>query len=218
MIGDYDIYPAGHQWMDIWKYTATVNHNLPPTAEIISSTDKPGYWIRNSGTNLWGPIVNGNLLPEPNANFDGIPTVQSATLIGYHYGIRFVPGEPVIVPYSANQNGNCPETPTLAYSLLICDPEFTATSEIAPGLDAFEVFPNPATDALSIRYVLSEHSDVRVRIFDLQGREMIEKQLGEKSPGEYVFQMNTGKLPTGMYVCRLDTNGATVQQKFVKAE
>ncbi|TAK47943.1 MAG: T9SS type A sorting domain-containing protein [Saprospiraceae bacterium] len=218
MIGDYDIYPAGHQWMDIWKYTATVNHNLPPTAEILSDPGKPGYWVRNSGTNLWGAIVGGNLLPEPNAAFDGTPTEQSATLIGYHYGIRFVPGEPVIVPYSANPNGNCPETPTLAYSLLICDPEFTATGEIAPGLNRFEVFPNPATNALSIRYVLSETSDVRLSIFDLQGRVLTGLRLGDKSPGDYVFQMNTGQLATGMYICKLETNKATVQQKFVKAE
>lgn len=219
MIGDYDIYPAGHQWMDIWKYTATVNHNLPSTAEIINSANKPGYWVRNSGTNLWGPIVSGNLLPEPNATFVGTPTEQSATLVGYHYGIRFVPGEPVIVPYSANPNGNCPETPTLAYSLLVCDPEFTASGEIAPGLNNFEVFPNPSTETLSVRYLLSQNVDaVQLKVYDIQGRELLKFRLGDKSPGEYIFQLNTGQLAPGMYLCRLETAAVSIQQKFVKAE
>ncbi len=198
---DYDIYPAGPQWLDVWKYTATVNHGLGEDAQLVSiAPDKPGYWVRNSGSNLWGPIEGPpgarKLIPEPDIRFEGVPTITSAVVYGYHYGVRFVPNQPVTIPYTANTGDGIPNV--LAYSLLIYDPVSVGISETANGVTS-SVFPNPAQTTVSMHYVLPNASVVRLSITDAIGRTVMQLDQGGKAAGEYVFQFNVAILANGVY-------------------
>jgi subtilisin family serine protease len=209
LLGDYNQYPAGSYWVERFEYTATVNHvGLGPDAQIMSlGPDRPGYWIRNSGSNLWGPVTGpvGNrvLVPEPGVEFVGTPTIASATVRGYHYGLQYIllPPATVTVPVSAQPGG---EPNRMAYSLLVYDPLTTAVEENAQGMHSM-LYPNPTQQTASIRYMLFEGGQVELRMTDAAGRLVQHERLGSKPAGEHVFQFDLTSLANGVYVIHLNT-------------
>ncbi|MBU0487024.1 MAG: S8 family peptidase [Bacteroidetes bacterium] len=215
LLDDYDIYSAGPIWLNTYKYTATIQHNLGTNAQIVNVSGKPGYWVRNSGSNLWGAVITNlggdkELLPETNVQFETTPTVQSATISGYYYGVRFVPNEPVIIPYGADTNAS------IAYSLLIYDPDYTNLHEIPDNYLGVNIFPNPANYTVSVAYSLPLTSYVTIILSDMLGCSFYVNQLGIKQPGEYQYQMNTNELSSGMYFITIKTDEKIVTKKFLK--
>ena len=221
LLGDYNQYAEGPYWVERFEYTATVNHvGLGPNAQIVSlGLDRPGYWIRNSGSNLWGPVTgpvgDRELVPEPGVEFVGAPTIASATLRGYHYGLQYIltPPATVTVPLSAQPGG---EPNRMAYSLLIFDPMATAVEETHQGSYSM-LYPNPAQQSASIRYMLFEGGNVELRLTDAAGRTVQHERLGSKPVGEHVFQFNLEVLADGLYMIHLNTPEGHAVHKVLKS-
>jgi uncharacterized protein (DUF1501 family) len=78
------------------------------------------------------------------------------------------------------------------------------------GLDAN--YPNPFRGATTLRWRISAPGRVRLRIFDLHGRQ-VRTVLDEfQSPGGYARTVEAAGMAPGAYVCRLEAGGRSFQR------
>ncbi len=60
-------------------------------------------------------------------------------------------------------------------------------------------YPNPFNPVTRIRFGISEHSFVSLKIYDILGKEIATLVNEEKLPGNYEVEFNSSGLPTGVY-------------------
>lgn len=82
---------------------------------------------------------------------------------------------------------------------------------------SMNVYPNPATDVVNIKYTLEKASDVEIVILDELGRMIRAVQKDQMGVGEQTAQINIADLPAGVYYVRMvagdvvETKGIIVQ-------
>ncbi len=94
-----------------------------------------------------------------------------------------------------------------------------ATQINAPVSEGFRinVFPNPATDWVNVSYTLPDATNLRIDIFDLQGRHIEQLFAGFQTAGEYQMMWGASGIlqSAGMYLCRLTTPSFTVNKSII---
>lgn len=71
-------------------------------------------------------------------------------------------------------------------------------------LNNVQVFPNPVTDQINLKYDLSRYSNVTIKIMDLLGNEIITLFNQRLEPGEKNFSYSvSNKLTRGFYFVRI---------------
>lgn len=78
-----------------------------------------------------------------------------------------------------------------------------------------EVFPNPTSDQLNVRFGLAETTTIQADVFDLLGRRVITQRPGQLASGTQQFTLPTADLAAGIYHLRLTDGTAQQQVKFV---
>jgi len=76
-------------------------------------------------------------------------------------------------------------------------------------------YPNPFNPSTTIQYVISETGFVRLKIFDLLGKEITTLVSEKQQPGEYSIQWNPDGLASGIYVCRLEVGDFVAIKKLI---
>ncbi len=76
-------------------------------------------------------------------------------------------------------------------------------------------YPNPFNSATTVRYSLTRPGDVRVRVFDLLGREVATLHDGLSMPGDHMLMFDASALSSGTYFLQLDTNEQTHTRKLM---
>jgi len=71
-----------------------------------------------------------------------------------------------------------------------------------------KIYPNPFNPVSNISFNISEESYVKVKIFDLLGRETASLYDGKSGPGSYNYPFNAGLLPSGVYFCKIQVTGS----------
>ncbi len=103
-------------------------------------------------------------------------------------------------------------------SLQVISTSLVQESLSKPAL-ALHVFPNPFSDQVHIQYELIRRSNVRLEIFDLQGRLLVRLEEGLFASG-YRKLIWDGKndagrpLPNGLYMCVLQVDNNRIMQKL----
>jgi hypothetical protein len=67
-------------------------------------------------------------------------------------------------------------------------------------------YPNPFNSSTIIEYDIPETTSVTLSLYDLNGRQIKELDIGLRSSGNYKVQMNSDDIPSGIYFYRLTTN------------
>lgn len=63
----------------------------------------------------------------------------------------------------------------------------------------FQNFPNPFNPSTVISFLLSEYASVKLEVFDVLGSKIDVLFTGEKPPGKYSFNFNSGDYSSGVY-------------------
>jgi photosystem II stability/assembly factor-like uncharacterized protein len=74
--------------------------------------------------------------------------------------------------------------------------------------DAFKLYdnyPNPFNPVTKIKFDLPLNGMVRLNVYDITGREVVNLINGELKAGSYEFQFNADKLSSGVYFYRMET-------------
>lgn len=73
--------------------------------------------------------------------------------------------------------------------------------------------PNPARASATIGYRLAESAVVNVAVYDATGRRVALFAEGRRGPGAYEVRFDAARLPGGVYLYRLEADGAVVQTR-----
>jgi hypothetical protein len=77
-----------------------------------------------------------------------------------------------------------------------------------------EFYPNPAGGDVSLNYnFITPVSDVIIRIYDVEGKEVINRNMGTVS-GAGQMIVDTDGLSSGLYICRIYAGSESFQRKF----
>jgi len=78
----------------------------------------------------------------------------------------------------------------------------------------FPAYPNPFNARASITYSIPKPSHIRLSIHDLQGREVAVLHEGMSNPGVHTHSWDASGLPSGLYICRMETSEKTASIKL----
>jgi hypothetical protein len=78
------------------------------------------------------------------------------------------------------------------------------------------VFPNPTSTNLNVRYNLPMEDEITIALFDMQGKLILEKKMGNKISGEHQETLDLKDLPQGSYVCRITGKQNSITKQVVK--
>ncbi len=79
-----------------------------------------------------------------------------------------------------------------------------------------EVFPNPASDKLNVRYATSVASDVTIKVTDITGKVIATMNEGTKEAGTHQLEMNTASFAEGVYYVTIASGNSVITKKVVK--
>jgi hypothetical protein len=92
----------------------------------------------------------------------------------------------------------------------------TADAPGATSVASLRVLTNPVHGAALFSYALPRPGAVRLRIFDLAGREVASPLVGEGAAGPGMARWDTAGMPAGLYLARLESPGiAPIVQRVV---
>lgn len=77
------------------------------------------------------------------------------------------------------------------------------------------VYPNPAKDIVNIEFATTTTAKYALELFDIVGKKLMEKQLGNLNTGNQQIQLSTNQLnlPSGSYLISLTQNGERKNSK-----
>lgn len=94
--------------------------------------------------------------------------------------------------------------------------QVTATNELQSGI-ALNVFPNPATNQLTIKYELDQPMEVNISLYSITGQKVLtlDNQNNKQAVGVHVQEIDIVKpqLPTGVYILKLQASQHQMARK-----
>lgn len=91
----------------------------------------------------------------------------------------------------------------------------TTKSESKKGSVEFSSFPNPFNPAILIRFSMPTEGQVRLRVFDMLGKEVAMLLDGALTAGAHQVRFDGSSLPSGVYICRLEVDGNSFVQRML---
>lgn len=79
-----------------------------------------------------------------------------------------------------------------------------------------EVYPNPATDNVSVRYITGVASEVTIKMTDITGKVVAEFEEGTKTEGMHELNVNTSSFAEGVYYVTIASGNSILTKKVVK--
>lgn len=83
---------------------------------------------------------------------------------------------------------------------------------------AAELWPNPAPQWFSLRFRLEKAEFMDISLYDMQGRKVRTFHHDKVKSGENEFRFDTGPLPAGMYLLRMQGNGGFSHSEKIVVE
>lgn len=78
------------------------------------------------------------------------------------------------------------------------------------------VYPNPTTSSLNIKFNLPKEDDIKLSIFDIQGKLVLEKNLGKINTGEFIETIDLINVSPGTYICKIAGYQYSLTKKIIK--
>ena len=88
-------------------------------------------------------------------------------------------------------------------------------SSPSPGISLQPSYPNPASNVTLINFTLSQPTAVKLKLYDVLGREVQTLYDGVAGAGESSVPLNASLLPNGAYECVLSTDAASRSQSII---
>ncbi len=95
-------------------------------------------------------------------------------------------------------------------------PSGTLVSPIIEAID-IEIFPNPVSTELQLRFSLSKSEILGFAIYDIMGRQLLRINQEEFSMGQHTVSLNVSNLPVGILIVEVQGVEFTIRKKFVKS-
>lgn len=103
----------------------------------------------------------------------------------------------------------------LIYSSIFNPSLVEVNSAMPDGFVLEQNYPNPFNPATTIRYQIPLAGFVSIKVYDLLGREVAILVNEQKSSGSYIIQFNGSMLPSGLYICELQSGSYKLSRKLL---
>lgn len=140
-------------------------------------------------------IVSTEDNPQATGILDGLPDGQNVTLL-----IRVT--------------SRVTSDPPGEFAFYVAGQPISNVAELE-GVSNFQFFPNPVEDRATVRFRLSESTELQATIVDVMGRRVSELSLGRLPGGANQFDLPTSQLPAGVYNLHLTDGQGVKTHKFV---
>lgn len=77
-------------------------------------------------------------------------------------------------------------------------------------------YPNPFHTDFMLKYYLFANAKVHVRLIDIQGKVVEDRNLGKQGVGLHIAEFEPKDLPNGIYLAELNVNGRRAVQRMIK--
>ncbi|MDX1907761.1 MAG: S8 family serine peptidase, partial [Bacteroidia bacterium] len=206
--------PAGvYANVEIYKYVATVQHNLPAGTSLITigpGASRPGYWARNSASNLWGYTAGTGAVPvEPEDQISVTATAQNGTVTGYFFRVPYQ-GKTYTLPKGANIN------PVLAYSVLVQNTGGGLANESLQEVADVQVYPNPTHNQSTLSVTLPSPMNSYYSLLDITGKELYRSAPTRWLSGTTYTDLPMAQLPPGTYLICVRTGESQSFHRIIK--
>jgi subtilisin-like proprotein convertase family protein len=119
-----------------------------------------------------------------------------------------------LITYSYTDAGQCESSSSVAVSVSVC----AGIEELIKALETAQVYPNPFSNTINIRFSAIDNDEIKVQMVDMLGRIIVDEMMNVKS-GENEFIINTGsELTSGLYFIHLIKENRKVSFKLSKLE
>ena len=78
------------------------------------------------------------------------------------------------------------------------------------------IFPNPTSATLNVHYNLPKEDEITIALFDMQGKLILQKNLGKQVSGEHKETLDLTSIPQGTYGCRISGQQNTITKTVIK--
>lgn len=85
--------------------------------------------------------------------------------------------------------------------------------EISMEISSLEVYPNPTSNIINIRFNVKENSDISFELIDLEGRKIQTNKVEKIILGLYEKELNVSEIPNGSYFLKISVNGKSTTEK-----
>lgn len=82
-------------------------------------------------------------------------------------------------------------------------------------LKELEIYPNPSSGLINVRICLATSENVRISVFDNQGRMVDTFNKGKLNKGEQNIKLNLSNVPNGIYMIRIETENMVKTTKVI---
>jgi hypothetical protein len=125
----------------------------------------------------------------------------------------------VASPWPGTHNCDCnTNDPTVTTNNNVTEMQVAKQANTGLGLAPAEMnltsYPNPTDGNSTIKYSVDAPSQVKIVVYDIQGRVLKTLVDKKQEPGVYTEQLNTGSLPQGTYMVKAVKNG--VEKETIK--
>lgn len=98
------------------------------------------------------------------------------------------------------------------------DPATGLSSNVYSKFKLSQNFPNPFKSSTTINYQLEHSCDVILKVYDLQGKEIITLVNGRRPAGNHQVEFKSNALSNGMYLYKITANGTTQTKKMIRMQ
>jgi hypothetical protein len=78
------------------------------------------------------------------------------------------------------------------------------------------IYPNPTSTTLNVRFTIPKEDEVSIGLYDMQGKQVLLKDLGNKSFGSHQEILDLTDMPNGNYVCRILGTHNSITKQVIK--
>ena len=212
-------------------YFSDVNNGwmVGDSAKVLNTTDGGTNWtfVTNSGVNPYEQCktvfaLDGNhvWIPTKDNDINQTPIIKYSSDGGANWQTQITPfgdsfGYNAIfsIYFTDEYNGYC--TGDWGRIAWYTDP-ISVEDEDNPVTDFYlkQNYPNPFNPTTSIQYAISSKQFVTLKVYNLLGREVATLVNENKEAGNYSVNFNASKLPSGVYVYKLQAGSFTQTRKM----
>jgi hypothetical protein len=193
----YQAKQSGIYYCEVMNAYGCRSNSNNQTITVIPNPPKPTFWITTNmlNTNLTGFALQWYFEGNPIAGATAMTCAVSAsgnyflTAMNYFGCESF--SDTVFVTY--NNTG-------LEEEALI---------------NRLEVFPNPSTESFTLRLDLNANTKVALSLYDMQGRKLMDSELGERS-GEVIEKIDIRDLKKGIYLFEIRVGATSLHRRVTK--
>ncbi len=145
-----------------------------------------GIWVSTNAGDNWTQITSGIYYPFVDAiGFDSVQYGYAGTLNGGLY----------------KSNASTPIRNTI--------------TEIPIAFVLEQNYPNPFNPTTTIKYFLAKDCNVKLKVYDLLGRDIETIVNGYQSAGYYQYIFDASRLSSGIYIYRLETDSYSESRRMI---